>query len=120
MVVSQLETYRAELSIDGVEFYPGLCALPLREKPKLAGLIATKELGFYAWKEIEWTADLGDLRFRSLFDFEPFGGVLREFRYAECVVVRSTDDNVRVGQRVLLDAVDVRIMDVSKVVLDVA
>jgi hypothetical protein len=64
------------------------------------------------------SADLGELRFRSLFDFEPFGGVYRDFRYAECIVVRLHHKSAVAGQRLLLDAVDVRVVDVSDGVPD--
>ena len=113
MLESQLATYQQTESMHGHDYYPGLRVFPLEGVDELNAMCASEEADSIVWRICKWRPQLIELRFRALFDFETFRGLFRDFRYVDCIVLQSRDDDIAVGQRLLVDAVDVRLFDAS-------
>jgi hypothetical protein len=114
MLLSQLKTYEEPHVLGRLEYYANIAiAASANGNGVLPILRASERADAYVWTQDSWSAAAADVRYRSLFDFEPFSGRWREFRYVEGIVVGAAAPRFSIGQRLLFESDKVRLLDLS-------
>jgi hypothetical protein len=112
MILSQIIQYELPRRIGDRQYYGNLNVVPEGDGP-IDLLCGFEESGAVHWRPQTWSRGQASFRYRDLFDFGTLSGEFREFQYVEAVVETSAGPVFVVGQRVLLDAAAIRLIDTS-------
>ena len=120
MLYTITDEYVREKVIGDKVYYPAIRVIQTQEG-SLAELFCCQEDSDNKeifWKPHVWQGVSVDFRWKRLFDWQTRSGEHREFEYVEAIVVRSDEPIFAIGQRVLIPASKVQIVDVSKSHID--
>jgi hypothetical protein len=112
MLLSQIERYEKPRRIGDREYYSNLEVVPDGDGP-INVLCGFEQSDGVHWRRQSWLPGQASFHYRDLFDFGTLSGEFREFQYVEAVVAKPTSPTFVGGQRVLLDAAAVRLVDIS-------
>jgi hypothetical protein len=113
MLLSQMEHFEKPRRINGREYYERLRIVAATDAP-MDILYSVDAPDTVSWHRGSWAADQASLCYSDLFDFDTLSGTFREFRYVRTIVLRSSRPPFKRGQRVLLDADMVRIIETQR------
>jgi hypothetical protein len=113
MVVDYYAKYHEREKLGEYDYEKFLRIVPATENKAVPVLVSQKHPeGGILWIPAEW-GGASDVRYRKLFDFAPFDGLYRDFRYVEGIVIESRDPTFSRGQRILVEPDEVRFYDES-------